>query len=70
MLAILEVLYAAGLRVSELVSLPLAAARSRDGFILVRGKGNKERLVPLNDHARAAIAAWLEVRERIPAQGR
>ena len=63
LLAMLEVLYAAGLRVSELVALPLSAAMSRDGFILVRGKGNKERLAPLNSHARAAIASWLEVRD-------
>ena len=63
LLAMLEILYAGGLRVSELVSLPLAAAQSRDGFILVRGKGNKERLAPLNIHAQTAIAAWLEVRD-------
>lgn len=69
LLAMLEVLYAAGLRVSELVALPLSAARSRDGFILVRGKGNKERLAPLNAHARAAIAAWLEVREDFLPKG-
>ena len=69
LLAMLEVLYAAGLRVSELVALPLSAARSRDGFILVRGKGNKERLAPLNTHARAAIASWLEVREAFLAKG-
>ncbi len=60
--AMIETLYAAGLRVSELVSLPLSAARSRDGFVLVRGKGNKERLAPLNVHARDAIVEWLEVR--------
>ena len=44
---LLEVLYATGLRVSELVSLPLAASRRDAGMIVVRGKGNKERLVPL-----------------------
>lgn len=69
LLAMLEVLYAAGLRVSELVALPLAAAKSRDGFILVRGKGNKERLAPLNAYARAAIAAWLEVRDEFLPKG-
>jgi integrase/recombinase XerD len=66
---ILEILYASGLRVSELVSLPLAAARNRDGFLLVRGKGNKERLAPLNGPARKAIAAYLKVREQFLAKG-
>src|SRR6185437_14909076 len=47
------------LRVSELVTLPLLAARSRDGFLLVKGKGGKERLAPLNDPARAAIRDYL-----------
>ncbi|MGH6643504.1 MAG: site-specific integrase, partial [Bradyrhizobium sp.] len=46
---LLEVLYATGLRVSELVALPLSAARRDARMIVVRGKGNKERLVPLND---------------------
>lgn len=63
LLAMIEILYASGLRVSELVGLPLAAAKSRDGFILVRGKGDKERLAPLNSHAQSAIVAWLEVRD-------
>ncbi|HEX3945595.1 MAG TPA: site-specific tyrosine recombinase XerD [Rhizomicrobium sp.] len=58
----LEILYASGLRVSELVSLPFAASRNREGFLLVRGKGNKERLAPLNAPARKAIAAYLKVR--------
>src|SRR5581483_4067628 len=49
---LLEVLYATGLRVSELVSLPLSAARSDARMIVVRGKGNKERLVPLNEASR------------------
>jgi len=56
---LLEVLYATGLRVSELVSLPLSAARSDAGMIVVRGKGNKERLVPLNDASRQAMAEYL-----------
>jgi integrase/recombinase XerD len=56
---LLEVLYATGLRVSELVSLPLAAARRDARMIVVRGKGNKERLVPLNDAARQAMADYL-----------
>ena len=64
LLCMLEVLYAAGLRVSELITLPLAAARSRDAFLLVRGKGSKERLVPLNPAARAAMLDYLAVREQ------
>jgi integrase/recombinase XerD len=66
---ILEVLYASGLRVSELAMLPLSAARNRDGFLLVRGKGRKERLVPLNAPARKAIAAYLKVREEFLTEG-
>lgn len=62
--ALLEVLYATGLRVSELVGLPLTALL-RDGIgLLVRGKGGRERLVPLSDPAREALAAYLAVRER------
>jgi integrase/recombinase XerD len=56
---LLEVLYATGLRVSELVSLPLAAARRDARMIVVRGKGNKERLVPLNAASRQAMADYL-----------
>src|SRR3984893_15531215 len=56
---LLEVLYATGLRVSELVSLPLAAARRDARMIVVRGKGNKERLVPLNESSRQAMADYL-----------
>ncbi|MGQ3676432.1 site-specific tyrosine recombinase XerD [Xanthobacter sp. TB0139] len=57
-----ELLYASGLRVSELVALPSSAARSRGEAIMVMGKGRKERLVPLSIPARAAMAAWLEAR--------
>ncbi|MGB3045714.1 MAG: site-specific tyrosine recombinase XerD [Xanthobacteraceae bacterium] len=56
---LLEVLYATGLRVSELVSLPLSAARRDARMIVVRGKGDKERLVPLNESARQAMAEYL-----------
>ncbi|MFL6688569.1 MAG: site-specific tyrosine recombinase XerD [Alphaproteobacteria bacterium] len=66
---ILEILYASGLRVSELVSLPLTAARSRDGFFLVMGKGRKERLAPLNLSARKATAAYLKVRNEFLPKG-
>ncbi len=55
----LEVLYATGLRVSELVSLPLSASRRDARMIVVRGKGDKERLVPLNDASRQAMADYL-----------
>src|ERR1700687_134542 len=53
---LLEVLYATGLRVSELVALPLSASRRDARMIVVRGKGNKERLVPLNEASRQAMA--------------
>jgi integrase/recombinase XerD len=56
---LVEMLYATGLRVSELVALPISAARRDDRVIVVRGKGNKDRLVPLNDAARRATADYL-----------
>jgi integrase/recombinase XerD len=56
---LLEVLYATGLRVSELVALPLSASRRDISMIVVRGKGNKERLVPLNQASRQAMADYL-----------
>jgi integrase/recombinase XerD len=56
---LLEILYATGLRVSELVTLPRAAARQEARMIVVRGKGNKERLVPLNEASRQAMADYL-----------
>jgi integrase/recombinase XerD len=58
MYALLETLYATGLRVSELVSLPKSAARARDPFIAIKGKGGRERIVPLTTHAKQAIAAY------------
>ena len=60
MLALLELLYATGLRVSELVSLPAAAIRNDAQFLLIRGKGNKERLVPFGDKAKQAVSDYLE----------
>jgi integrase/recombinase XerD len=56
---LLEVLYATGLRVSELVALPLSASRRDARMIVVRGKGDKERLVPLNEASRRAMADYL-----------
>lgn len=67
--AIVELLYATGLRITELVSLPLAAVARDRPVIIVRGKGNKERMVPIGAPARAAVLAYLEVRESfIPAR--
>lgn len=60
---LMQVLYATGLRVSELVSLPVAAARGDPQLLLVRGKGGKDRMVPLSRPARAALAAWLAHRD-------
>lgn len=60
---LMQLLYATGLRVSELVALPVAAVRGDPQLLLVRGKGGKERMVPLSPPARAAIAAWLAHRD-------
>ncbi|MFZ1815175.1 MAG: site-specific tyrosine recombinase XerD [Rhizobiaceae bacterium] len=60
--ALLELLYATGMRVSELVSLPVTAATPGKHFLVVRGKGNKERIVPLSEKAREAVARHFEVR--------
>ncbi len=67
---LVELLYGAGLRVSELVGLPLAAAARDPRFLVVRGKGDKERLVPLGEPARRALAAYLEIRAHFLAPGR
>ncbi|MFN3647130.1 MAG: site-specific tyrosine recombinase XerD [Gemmobacter sp.] len=67
---LMEILYATGLRVSELVGLPVAAVRGDPALILVRGKGGKERMVPLSNPARAAIRAWLAVRDAAEAGAR
>ncbi|MEM7178154.1 MAG: site-specific tyrosine recombinase XerD [Pseudomonadota bacterium] len=60
---LMELLYATGLRVTELVSLPVAALRGDPRMILIRGKGGRERLVPLSGPARDAVQAWLKVRD-------
>ena len=58
-LALLELLYGSGLRATELVSLPRRALRPDQPFLILRGKGAKERLVPISERAHAAVAAWL-----------
>ena len=60
---LMQVLYATGMRVTELVSLPAAAARGDPRWLLIRGKGGRERLVPLSPPAREATAAWLAIRD-------
>lgn len=62
--ALLEILYATGMRVSELVTLPLSAARRDQPVLTIRGKGGRERLVPLTQAARRATAAYLDLRAR------
>lgn len=69
-LALLELLYAGGLRVSELVGLPLSAFARAERCILVTGKGGRDRLVPLTDSAIRAVSAYKGVRERhLPKAG-
>ena len=61
--ALLEILYATGLRVSELIALPLAAVKGEMVVLIVTGKGRKDRVVPLTDPAREAVKAYLNVRD-------
>ena len=61
--ALLEVAYATGLRVSELAGLPLSAVARDPKVLVVRGKGSKERMVPLSEPARQAVMAWKQVRD-------
>lgn len=63
LVALLELLYSGGLRVSELVTLPLAAFSRAERYLVVTGKGSKDRIVPLTPSALDAVAAWKEVRE-------
>jgi integrase/recombinase XerD len=58
LMCLLELLYASGLRISELIALPASAARRDDDMLIVRGKGGKERLVPLNDAAKSAMREY------------
>ena len=61
LVCLLEVLYATGLRVSELVALPASAAQRDERMLIVRGKGDRERMVPLNDKARAVMREYLSL---------
>lgn len=68
--ALLELVYATGMRVTELVTLPVAAARGDPAMLLIRGKGGRERLVPLTPPAKAALAGWLRARDAAEAARR
>jgi integrase/recombinase XerD len=61
--ALIELLYGSGLRATELVSLPRGAIQGDRPFLILKGKGGRERLVPISDRARAAVARW---REHVP----
>jgi integrase/recombinase XerD len=67
---IVEMLYASGLRISELVALPLAAVKAREAFIHVRGKGGRERLAPVGGPAREALDSYLLIREAFLPRGK
>jgi integrase/recombinase XerD len=63
LLCLIELLYASGMRISELLTLPLAAALHDPRFLLVRGKGGRERVVPLSEPARKALASYIDRRQ-------
>ena len=65
----IELLYASGLRISELLALPLAALARDPAYLIVKGKGGKERLAPLNEKAREAVRAYLPVRKDFTPKG-
>jgi len=67
--ALVELTYASGMRVSEVMSLPLSALARDPAFLIVKGKGGKERLAPLNDAARTAVKAWLAARKDFLPRG-
>ncbi len=67
-ICLMELLYATGMRVSELVSLPVTSARGDPRMLLVLGKGGKERMVPLSPPARRALADWLQQRDEAEEQ--
>ena len=64
LMTLVELTYASGMRVSEVLGLKLAAVQRDPAYLIIVGKGNKERLVPLNAPARAAVKAWLDVRAK------
>ena len=64
-----ELLYASGMRISELLALPMAALARDPAYLIVRGKGGKERLAPLNEKAREAVRAYLPVRKSFVPKG-
>ena len=61
---LMEILYASGMRISELMSLPVSSVRGSPEMILVKGKGSKERLVPLSPSAIEALFDWLKLRDQ------
>ncbi|BDA86114.1 tyrosine recombinase XerD [Aureimonas sp. SA4125] len=67
--ALVELLYATGLRVSELVSLPRSVLRPKNRLVIVRGKGDKERMVPIGERARDALAGFAEALAALKAPG-
>ena len=69
-LCLIELLYATGMRISELLSLTLAAALRDPRFLLVRGKGGRERVVPLSEPGRKALAAYLDCRAHFLSEAR
>jgi len=66
---LVELTYASGMRVSEVMGLPLTALARDPAYLIVKGKGGKERLAPLNDAARTAVKAWLAVRKDFLPKG-
>jgi len=67
---LMELLYATGLRVTELVSLPAASVRGSPRMLMITGKGGRDRMVPLSDPARTALSAWLVIRDAAEAERR
>ncbi|ASM72536.1 MULTISPECIES: tyrosine recombinase [Roseobacteraceae] len=67
---LMELLYATGMRVTELVGLPVSAARGDPRMLLILGKGGKERIVPLSPPARSALANWLKMRDALEDAGK
>jgi len=70
LICLMEVLYATGMRVSELVALPVGAVRGDPRMVLVKGKGGRERMSPLSPPARDALVGWLELRDTIEDEKR